>query len=209
MRPSRLDVSQLTCRAGRHTLLQDVNLTLVPGEHVALLGANGAGKTSLLRAILGLLPATSGEIRLDGRLQPRPCPATWPKAMAWIPQRPPRGQVPFRVKDLLAAPSAWAWAQRLGIAPLATRPLTHLSGGELQRVFIARALGQVAAGTGLVLADEPTAALDFEGQDEIGAILTALPVTMLLITHDPAQAARCHRALTMAHGKLRPYASAL
>lgn len=204
MTASRLDVTGVSCRLAGQDLLRDVSCTLAPGEHVALLGANGAGKTSLVRAILGLLPVAAGDIRLDGRPQPRPCPAAWPRAMAWIPQRPPRGNVPLRVADLLAAPLAWEWAQRLGVAALKDRPLSQLSGGELQRVFVARALGQVAAGAGLLLADEPTAALDFAGQDEVGAILAQLPVTMLLVTHDPAQARRCHRALAMAQGRIQP-----
>jgi ABC-type cobalamin/Fe3+-siderophores transport system ATPase subunit len=201
--PSHLVLRDLCCRLGGQEIVCAVSLELSPGEHVALLGGNGAGKSTLLRAILGLAPVHAGSILVDGRRQPRPCPASWARTMAWIPQRPPRGEIPFPLRELLAHPRAWAWGERLGLGALQNRPLSQLSGGELQRAYVARALGQVDAGAGLLLADEPTAALDFSGQNEVGEILSALPVTLLLVTHDPAQARRCHRSLTMAQGRIR------
>jgi ABC-type lipoprotein export system ATPase subunit len=83
------------------------------------------------------------------------------------------------------------------------RPLHALSGGQLQRVFLARALGSLAAGAGLLLADEPTAALDFDGQVKVAEVLRTLPATMLVVTHDRTMAARCDRVMEMAGGRLR------
>lgn len=78
-----------------------------------------------------------------------------------------------------------------------------LSGGQLQRMYLARAIGCVAAGAQVLLADEPTAALDFAGQEEAADVLTGLPVTLVVVTHDRALAERCDRVLEMAAGRLR------
>jgi len=195
-------MSHVACAVDGTTVLHGVDLTVEPGEHVALLGANGSGKSSLVRAILGLLPLSSGEIAVDGHIQPNPCPAAWARQLAWIPQRPPRGEIPFQVGQLVDV--CRPWGARLGLAPLARRSLNSLSGGELQRVYIARALEHLEERAGILLADEPTSALDFAGQEEVGELFAGLPATILWITHDPAQARRCHRTLVMAQGKLRP-----
>jgi ABC-type lipoprotein export system ATPase subunit len=94
-------------------------------------------------------------------------------------------------------------ATRLGVGEFVGRPLDTLSGGQLQRMHLARAAGCVAAGASVVLADEPTAALDFAGQEEAADVLTELPVTLIVVTHDRAMARRCDRVLEMAAGRLR------
>ncbi|GGX47848.1 hypothetical protein GCM10010341_81870 [Streptomyces noursei] len=110
-------------------------------------------------------------------------------------------------RELLASSGAHeaaaAAAGRLGVGALADRSLDSLSGGQLQRMHLARAVGCVAAGAGVVLADEPTAALDFAGQEEAAEVLTSLGVTLLVVTHDRAMAERCDRVLEMAAGRLR------
>ena len=83
------------------------------------------------------------------------------------------------------------------------RPLHALSGGQLQRVFLARAVGGLAGGASLLLADEPTAALDFDGQIKVAEILQSLPSSALIVTHDRKMADRCHRVVEMAGGRLR------
>ena len=83
---SSLTLSRLTRRFGAVTALNDVTLEVAPGERVALLGHNGAGKSTLMKIVLGLIPATSGEVRVLGAAPaaPRPargrptCPRTWP-----------------------------------------------------------------------------------------------------------------------------------
>ena len=103
-----------------------------------------------------------------------------------------------------AAPAEAAEAAaRLGVGQLTGRPLHTLSGGQLQRMYLARAMGCVAAGAQVLLADEPTAALDFAGQDEAADVLASLPVTLIVVTHDRALADRCDRVLEMAAGRLR------
>lgn len=207
-KPAQLNLRQICCWYGRNKAVDDVSLALRPGEHMALIGSNGSGKTTLMRAILGLHPLKSGQITLDG-VAPA-TPRTWQahrQRIAWMPQRQATGQFPLLVHELLASSGAPAAAQaaaaELGVEPLAARPLHALSGGQLQRVFLARALGSLANGAGLLLADEPTAALDFAGQVQVAELLRKLPVTVLVVTHDRAMAERCPRVVEMAGGQLR------
>ncbi|MFJ3951246.1 ATP-binding cassette domain-containing protein [Streptomyces libani] len=198
----------VVCRHGRLEAVSGVDLDVAAGERIALTGTNGSGKTTLLRAVLGLHRQVDGQI-LVGRRGCRSA-AEWAwrrRACAWIPQRPAAGRFPLLAKELLASSGAPAEAadaaERLGVGALGDRPLSSLSGGQLQRMHLARAVGCVSAGAGVLLADEPTAALDFAGQEEAAEVLTTLPVTVLVVTHDRAMAARCDRTLEMAAGRLR------
>lgn len=201
----------VTCRHGRRVVVDAVDLEVSAGEHVALLGTNGSGKTTLLRALLGLHRTVSGTIEIGGHVPNRG--ADWGRLRrqaAWIPQRQSPGSFPLLVRELLASsgrlPEAMSGAEALGVSHLADRPVATLSGGQLQRVFMARAVGCLAAGAGLLLADEPTAALDFEAQEAVGRMIAELPVTVLVVTHDPQLAGLCHRRVQMAAGRLRQVA---
>ncbi|ALO05910.1 ABC transporter [Streptomyces venezuelae] len=185
-----------------------VDLEIAAGERIALTGTNGSGKTTLLRAVLGLHRQVSGTIEVGGRGARSAAEWAWRRrSCAWIPQKPAAGRFPLRGDELLASSGAAAEAagaaDRLGVGALTARPVDTLSGGQLQRVYLARAIGCVAAGAQVLLADEPTAALDFEGQEEAADALTALPVTLVVVTHDRALAERCDRVLEMAAGRLR------
>lgn len=207
-RAASLNLDEVFCTFGPTAVVTGVNLSLQPGEHVALIGSNGSGKTTLLRAVLGLHPVRAGRIALDG--QEALTDVHWReqrRRIAWMPQRQATGQFPLLVRELLtssASPvAATVAAHDLGVGGLMARPLHALSGGQLQRVFLARALGGLAGGAGLLLADEPTAALDFDGQVKVAEVLRGLPATVLVVTHDRAMAARCHRVVEMAGGRLR------
>ncbi|MEU9996240.1 metal ABC transporter ATP-binding protein [Streptomyces sp. NPDC048370] len=198
----------VACRHGRVEAVSGVDLEIAAGERVALTGTNGSGKTTLLRAVLGLHRPVSGSILVGGRGTGSPAGLAWRRrACAWIPQKPAAGRFPLLAAELLAsggaAPEAVEAAARLGVAQLGERPVHTLSGGQLQRMYLARAMGCVAAGAQVLLADEPTAALDFEGQEEAADALTSLPVTLIVVTHDRALAERCDRVLEMAAGRLR------
>ena len=199
---------QVGCRHGRVDAVRDVDLDVAAGEHVALTGTNGSGKSTLLRALLGLHRAVDGEIGVGGRQARTAAEWAWRRrACAWIPQKPAVGRFPLLAGELLASSGAVAdaldAAGKLGVGRLADRPLHTLSGGQLQRMHLARAVGCVAAGAGVLLADEPTAALDFAGQEEAADLLLSLPVTLVVVTHDRALADRCERVLEMAAGRLR------
>ncbi|MEV5973051.1 ABC transporter ATP-binding protein [Streptomyces sp. NPDC051921] len=198
----------VVCRHGRTEAVSGVDLEVAAGERVALTGTNGSGKTTLLRAVLGLHRPSGGAVEVGGR--PARSAAEWAwrrRSCAWIPQKPAAGRFPLRGDELLAssgAPTEAAEAaDRLGVGVLTARPVHSLSGGQLQRMYLARAIGCVAAGAQVLLADEPTAALDFDGQAEAADVLTALPVTLVVVTHDRALAERCDRVLEMAAGRLR------
>ncbi len=209
---STVEMTGVCCAHGRRTVVRDVTLHIGAGERVALTGTNGSGKTTLLRAVLGLHRSTAGGIAVDGRevrtardLDRRR------RVVAWIPQRQAAGRFPLPARELLDSSGAFeeakTAARRLGVGECIDRPLHTLSGGQLQRMYLARALGCVHAGAGLLLADEPTAALDFAGQEEAAELLTGLPVTLLVVTHDRALAGRCDRVLEMADGRLREITS--
>ncbi|MFD0412582.1 ATP-binding cassette domain-containing protein [Streptomyces sp. NPDC127108] len=198
----------VTCGHGRVVAVDDVHLEVAAGERVALTGTNGSGKSTLLRAVLGLHRQTAGTILVGGRDTASAADRTWRRrACAWVPQKPAAGRFPLLAGELLdsggAPEQAAEAAGELGVGALRRQPLDTLSGGQLQRMYLARAIGCVAAGAGVLLADEPTAALDFAGQEEAAAALTALPVTLVVVTHDRALAERCDRVLDMAAGRLR------
>lgn len=198
----------VVCRHGRLEAVSGVDLEAARGERIALTGTNGSGKTTLLRAVLGLHRKVEGELLVGGRGTRTVAEWAWRRrACAWVPQRPAAGRFPLLARELLvssgAHEAAAAAAGRLGVGALADRSLDSLSGGQLQRVHLARAVGCVASGAGVVLADEPTAALDFAGQEEAAEVLASLGVTLLVVTHDRAMAERCDRVLEMAAGRLR------
>ena len=177
-----------------------------PGEVLALLGPNGSGKTTLFRTILGWLPSLAGTIVLAGEML-----AHWPRPrlarlLAYVPQAH-AGLFAFSVLDVVlmgrtahlpafGVPSrrdrevALESLDALGIAVLAPRVYTELSGGERQLVLVARALAQEPR---LLVMDEPTASLDFGNQikvlDQIAA-LAGRGIAVLMSTHHPDDARR-------------------
>lgn len=202
---SGLAVTDLSVRLGRTLAVDGVSLAVTPGRLVAVVGPNGAGKTSLIRAIAGLV-RHSGACRLEGEPLEALSPVERARRIAYLPQRadfawalPVRdaialGRLPHG--DPFAAPTAADRAAvevalgRLALADLAARPVTELSGGERARVMLARVL---ATGAPLILADEPTAALDPAHQMLVLELLVQEARAgriVLAVLHDLALAAR-------------------
>ncbi len=188
------------------TLVRNASVKITPGELVVLLGPNGAGKTSLLRLALGLLPPDSGHVTLDGVAVSKVVPAERARSIAYLPQTRPLAW-PNRVRDIVAL-GRFAHGVVLGklrtvdavaverallacdLLALADRNADTLSGGELARVHCARA---IAATTPLLLADEPTAALDPLHQHQVLQLLRGFVDDgggALVVLHDIALAAR-------------------
>ena len=197
---------------------RDIALDLVGGEVLALLGPNGHGKTTLLKTLLGLLPAKGGALMLDGKPLAALSVGERARALAYVPQVH-AGTFAFSVSEvvlmgrtarsgLFAAPSTRdrdmvsAMLTRLGIEHLAARPYTEISGGERQLVMIARALAQEPR---YVILDEPTASLDFGNQGKVMSQIRRLAgegLGVLFTTHDPNQALRyADRALLLRDGQ--------
>lgn len=197
-----------------HAVLLDAAFTLAPGEHVALMGPSGAGKTTLIEAIARLRPA-AGDIRIDGLPLAQWEEAALRQRVALIGQRPQLlagsiadnirlgrpGATDLQVQDAARRACVLEFAQDLpqGLdTPLGSRG-HGLSGGQAQRVALARLF---LRDPGLILLDEPTAHLDEATQarvlDEI--LEFAAGRTLLLATHAPAVAARFGRVARVAHG---------
>ncbi len=191
-------VEDVSFSYGDSLVLEHVNLTLVPGEFVGLVGPNAGGKSTLLKLILGLLEPQAGRIQVLGR-----SPRQAARRIGYVPQFPsfPR-DFPISVEQVVAM-------GRLGIGPLlgwyraadreaarralaevealdlARRPIGNLSGGQLQRVLLARAL---VGEPEILILDEPTANIDQRSEDDVFDLLAELNrrMTILLVSHDIA-----------------------
>lgn len=183
-----------------------LNVRLAQGEVLALLGPNGGGKTTLLKTLLGLLPARAGEVRVMDRPLADLAAAQRARIIGYVPQVH-TGTFAFTVEavvlmgrtahgSLFAAPSArdreisLAALERFGIGGLAGRAYTEISGGERQLVLLARALAQEPR---FIVLDEPTASLDFGNQGKVMQEIKALAeagLGVLFTTHDPNHAMR-------------------
>jgi iron complex transport system ATP-binding protein len=197
----------------------DVSIAVAPGEALALLGPNGGGKTTLLKTMLGLLKPHAGAVSLDGRPMTSLSVAERARRIGYVPQAH-AGTFAFAVRDvvlmgrtahhgLFASPSASdreiasAALATLGVAHLADKPYTMISGGERQLALIARALAQQPR---YVVLDEPTASLDFGNQGKVMAQIEALTgrgLGVLFTTHDPNQALRfADRVALLGEGRM-------
>jgi len=214
-----IEVSDVRFGHPGHTVGEGLSLRLHAGEVVALLGPNGGGKTTLLKTLLGLLPAQGGVVKLDGRALAEWSLPERARRVGYVPQGQASSfgysarQVVLMGRTahlgLLARPGARDHAvadealQRLGITHLAERSVHRMSGGERQLVLIARALAQQPCA---VLLDEPTASLDFGNQGLVMGAMRALAAQglgLLFTTHDPNQALRCaQRALLLREGRV-------
>ncbi len=195
-----LHVTGLYAGYAHHCVLQNVNLSLHPGESLALLGPNGSGKTTLLRTLSGVLAPQAGSIELLGRSLTHMNSRTRARLVAVVPQRgtyPPA--MTARQFVLLGRFAHLSWLgvynradytmadkvlEETGTASLADRPLTELSGGEIQRVLLARALAQECP---LLLLDELTAGLDLARMVELFDLLERRRATgacILMVMHD-------------------------
>ncbi len=182
-----LEVQDLSAGYGEGLVLRDISLALGPGEFVAVLGRNGSGKSTFLRAILGLLGNVRGQVILDGRDLGRLGRRDVARKIAYVPQladpvfeftareiilmgryaRQTRFET-LSARDDGAVDEA---ARLTETSAVMGKKMGHLSGGERQRVFIARALAQ---DTPLLLLDEPSLHLDINYQVEVYGILKRL-----------------------------------
>ncbi|MEX0663157.1 MAG: metal ABC transporter ATP-binding protein [Acidimicrobiia bacterium] len=185
---------------GREPVLVDVALTVAPGEFCALVGPNGSGKSTLVRILLGLLTPAAGTVRCLG-VEPGHVPDRW--RIGYVPQRHALAPaLPATVEEVVAtgrlARRGW-WRRPTGadreavqhaleavaLAPFARRAVGSLSGGEQQRVLIAKALSSEPA---LLVLDEPVAGVDAASQrefrDSVVHEVREHGAAVLLVTHE-------------------------
>jgi zinc transport system ATP-binding protein len=185
--PSQIlaELHEIGMRFGRTTALAQVSLTVRRGEIVTVIGPNGAGKSTLLRILLGLLPPSSGSVRLLPGLR-----------IGYVPQRLAIDEtLPLTVRRFLslaidrrgaaAAGDPAAALAEVGAPGLIDAPVQGLSGGELQRVLVARALLRAPD---LLVLDEPAQGVDINGQAELFALIRRIRdrrhCGVLLVSHD-------------------------
>lgn len=210
-----LAAKELAVGYGARVVASGIDLVVEPGEVLCLLGPNGGGKTTLLRTLLGLLRPLGGRVTVDDRDAATLSRAELARHLAYVPQIP-MSAFPFTVRDMtlmgraarlspLATPSAEdrrvadAALATLGVAHLADRAFTEISGGERQLTLIARALAQEA---GIVIMDEPTASLDFGNQARVLGRVRALADaghSVILTTHDPNHTFLCADRVAILH----------
>ena len=198
-------VSGLSFSYGDKEVLKDINFEAVSGQLLCVLGHNGAGKTTLFRCMLGLLKPGSGTVSIDGADISLMKPAERARCVAYIPQAA-RPVFAYSVTDMVLMgmtprlergrinpgaeekKAALQILEQMGIADLAERDYTKLSGGEQQLVLIARALAQ---GAKTLVMDEPTSSLDYGNQMKVQRRLSELAsegYTIVQSSHNPEQA---------------------
>ncbi|OZB72253.1 MAG: ABC transporter [Thiomonas sp. 14-64-326] len=199
-----IDARQLHIRYGQEEIVKGVQLRLAPGETLALLGPNGCGKTTLLKALCAIHAPHAGSVQVDGQDLFTLSAPERARRIAYVPQQH-RLVFAYSVIDvvmmgrlasrgLIARPTADDFAavhailHRLGLQALATRSYAALSGGQRQQVLIARALAQDAP---YLLLDEPASSLDFGNQLRLLELLAQLRDdgrAVLFTTHHPDHA---------------------
>jgi iron complex transport system ATP-binding protein len=195
-----IEIRDVSVRLGGATVVHEISAEVASGEWVALIGPNGAGKTTVLRAVSGLV-SHAGSILVDGRRVGATGRRELARRIALVPQLPQRpaeltvaeyvllGRTPHigylsteSRQDRIAAERA---LRRLALRPFAGRLLGSLSGGELQRTVLARALAQEAP---VLLLDEPTSALDLGRQQQVLELVDRLRredgLTVVSAMHD-------------------------
>lgn len=218
-----LHASSLVLRYGSTTALAGVDLVIREGESVAIMGASGSGKTSLLHCLSGILRPDGGSVRFSGpagavdlaTLSDGERSRLRREAFGFVFQQgllvPELTAVENAALPLLlsgyprrdAEARAASWLEVLGLRGLEGRRIGELSGGQAQRVAIARA--QVGGAT-LIFADEPTGALDSSTSVEVMDALLRSTVgqghTLVVVTHDEKVASRCSRVVRVSDGRI-------
>jgi iron complex transport system ATP-binding protein len=219
VRAMMLEGRSLTIGYRDRVVGSSLDVGLRTGEVLALLGPNGGGKTTLLKTLLGLLAPKAGEVRLGDRSLAGYSSRERARLIAYVPQSH-AATFAFTVEtvvlmgraahgNLFSRPTATDRAvvarmlERFGIAHLAERPYTMISGGERQLALLARALAQEPQ---FIVLDEPTANLDFGNQGKVMREIRALAASglgVLFTTHDPNHALRAaDRACLLRNGEL-------
>lgn len=197
MSSTALHIDNLSVCYKNTMAISDITFDVKDGEYLGIIGPNGGGKSTLLKAILGLVPLSSGTVEIYGDKNNKN-----KSFIGYVPQfssvdkhfpitllevvltgclKP--GLSPFFKYSSSNKKTAYELLERVGILELANRQISELSGGEFQKMLIARAL---AAKPKLLLLDEPTASVDASSRDQIYNLLTELnkDMTIILVTHD-------------------------
>jgi tungstate transport system ATP-binding protein len=197
-------LDDITVKAGAVTILNRLSLRLEAGAPTVLIGPNGSGKTTLLRAAMGLIAPAVGSITWGGRAEAPPLRRAFVFQRPVMLRRSTVGNVRYALASAGVARAdrnarAQALLARVGLADLADRPARRLSGGEQQRLALARALARHPA---VLFLDEPTASLDpaaTKAIEDLIATITASGVKVVMATHDLGEARRLAGDVVLLH----------
>lgn len=216
--PARLDIENISVGYNGTRVLEGLSFAVPHGARVAVVGPNGAGKSTLFKALVGLLPLQAGSIRIHGETLGR-----HEDCVAYVPQREEVDwRFPVTAADvvMMGRYGRQGWLKRpspadhaavlhaldqMGVADLAQQPIGALSGGQAQRVFLARALAQEPH---ILLMDEPFTGVDLTTVEATLALLEQLKigsVTVLVSTHDLEMAARSFDLVLLLNRRLVAY----
>jgi iron complex transport system ATP-binding protein len=216
-----LAIKNLSANYGSIAALRDISLTVNAGEMVALIGPNGAGKTTVIRAASGTITPVAGEVLVNGSDISRLSPAKRARLMAVVPQaRQMGGAYTVRQAVMMGRTAYMGWLgsesksdeavvelalQQANLEDLAERQIANLSGGEQQRVLLARALAQ---STPVLMLDEPTNHLDLRQQIELLRLIRRLAhekgLAVLMAMHDlNLVAGAADRVALLCDGRMR------
>jgi len=214
MAHSLLEIDRVTKRFGDYVAVTETSFRIERGEFLAIMGSSGCGKTTMLRMLAGLEQPSSGEIRLDGKLQnglppwERDLPLVW-QSLALFPFLSVLDNVAFGLKMRGVSKSerharAQHWLGKLELGEFAQRNVSQLSGGQRQRVALARAL---VTDPKVLLLDEPLSALDAHLSVRMQALLRSLQrelgITFVYVTHSQSEAfSMADRVIVMSRGKV-------
>jgi iron complex transport system ATP-binding protein len=193
-----LDVHAISVRYGSHQVVHNISFSLPPGEVLCVIGPNGSGKSSLVKSLAGVIKPSQGSILLNGLEIPSYSKKEVAKQIGYVPQtqhyltsatvhevvilgRRPHVQWSLSLHDLEVVEKAM---KRVHVTDLANKLLSETSGGERQRVFLARTLAQDPE---IFLFDEPTSALDIKHQIEVFSMIQQLALSgkaVLVVVHD-------------------------
>lgn len=187
-----IEVKNLFFKYEKEIILENINFTLKDKEFMAIIGPNGGGKSTLLKLLLGFLKPLKGEIKIYGKN-----PKENSHIIGYVPQhtnfnldipitvfdvvmqgRLSKGKFFYNKKDKEIVKEI---LNNLGIYDLKKRKIKDLSGGQRQKVLIARAL---AIKPKIIMMDEPTSAIDIKGQKEILDLIESLDITRVVVSHD-------------------------
>ncbi len=215
MMESAVHIENLSVYYGKTTAISDVSLDIKQGEFLGIIGPNGGGKSTLLKAILGLIPITTGNIEIyGGKLGKNRTVTGYVPQFASVDRQFPisvlevvltgrlkKGLSLFMKYSKEDIEIAYEKLRYVGMEHLAKRQISELSGGEFQRLLIARAL---TVHPRLLLLDEPTASVDVSSRDQIYDLLKELnkEITIVLVTHDLLAISSEVKKLACLNGKL-------
>ena len=214
-------INNLTVNYGKTPAIEGVSFNVEDGDYLGIIGPNGGGKTTLLKSIVGLIPITSGEITIYGKKAGKA-----KKLIGYVPQIASLNRkFPLTVHESVMTgmlnPSLTFFHKykaseseksdellnKVGIYSLRDKMISELSGGEFQKMLIARAL---AIDPKLLILDEPTASVDEKSRKQIFTLLNELNenMTIILVTHDLLAMSSCVKTLACMKEKLVYYGKA-